>query len=145
MKNQMRKAAWIVSLVWTIFNGLFIIPLAWMIPMNVMLYKAYKEDRPVSPLFMVLYAIFCYDMLTTTILLCSSDRAGRRTYIKVMAVVSTVLAGSTIIPLAWMIPMTVAFWKHADDEEALPVAFGVCWFLFFNSTEGIFMLVEHDA
>lgn len=48
--------------------------------------------------------------------------------------------GIGLIPLAWVIPMTVVCWKVYKGERPNTVAFGVCTLLFVNLVSGILLL-----
>lgn len=52
------------------------------------------------------------------------------------------LAGACwlVIPLAWMIPMTVITWGIYKGTKKNTVAFGVCMLLFVNLVSGILLL-----
>lgn len=46
-----------------------------------------------------------------------------------------------IIPLTWMIPMTVHSWGIYKGTKPNTVAFGVCTFIFVSRIGGILLLV----
>lgn len=48
-----------------------------------------------------------------------------------------VVLGWTLLPLAWMIPMTVMSWGIYKGTRANTVAFGVCNLLFVNTIGGV--------
>lgn len=48
-------------------------------------------------------------------------------------IISMVALGWTLLPLAWMIPMTVMSWGIYKGARANTVAFGVCNLLFVNT------------
>lgn len=48
-------------------------------------------------------------------------------------IISMVALGWTLLPLAWMIPMTVMSWGIYKGTRANTVAFGVCNLLFVNT------------
>lgn len=54
--------------------------------------------------------------------------------------ISTIGVGWTIIPLAWMIPMTVVSWGIYKGTKKNTVAFGVCTLLFVSLVAGILLL-----
>ena len=58
----------------------------------------------------------------------------------ILNIVSTVCAGMLIIPLAWMIPMTVHSWGIYKGTKKNTVAFGVCTLLFLDLISGILLL-----
>lgn len=60
----------------------------------------------------------------------------------ILCILSAVAVCWAIIPLAWMIPMTIHCWKLYKGEKANTVAFGVCTLLFVNIISGILLLVS---
>ncbi len=61
----------------------------------------------------------------------------------ILALLSTVTAGFAIIPLAWMIPMTVMTWGIYKGKRPNTVAFDVCSLIFLNVVGGILLLVSN--
>lgn len=62
----------------------------------------------------------------------------------VLCLITTVLCGVFIIPLAWMIPMTVYSWGIYQGTKPNTVAFGVCTLLFVDIIGGVLLLVSHQ-
>lgn len=60
----------------------------------------------------------------------------------VFCIISTVTAGWMIIPLAWMIPMSVCAWGIYRGTRPNTVAFGVCTLIFVSLVGGILLLVS---
>lgn len=60
----------------------------------------------------------------------------------VFAVLCTVSVAWAIIPLAWMIPMTVRCWGIYKGTKPNTVAFGVCTLIFLSLVGGILLLVS---
>lgn len=60
----------------------------------------------------------------------------------ILMVISTVSVGWAIIPLAWMIPMTIISWGIYKGEKANTVAFDVCTLIFVSLIAGILLLVS---
>lgn len=60
----------------------------------------------------------------------------------ILAVISTVCGALAIIPLAWMIPMTVHVWGIYKGKKPNTTAFGVCTLIFLNIVGGILLLVS---
>lgn len=54
----------------------------------------------------------------------------------ILNIISMVALGWTLLPLAWMIPMTVMSWGIYKGARANTVAFGVCNLLFVNTIGG---------
>lgn len=60
----------------------------------------------------------------------------------ILCIISTVGVGWLIIPLAWMIPMTVHSWGIYKGTKPNTTAFGVCTLIFVNIIAGILLLVS---
>lgn len=58
----------------------------------------------------------------------------------ILNLISTIACCWLIIPLAWMIPMTVHTWSLYKGTRPNTVAFGVCTLLFVNVISGILLL-----
>lgn len=59
----------------------------------------------------------------------------------IFCLVSTIFAGWALIPLAWMIPMTVISYGIYKGTKKNTVAFGVCTLIFVSLVSGILLLV----
>ncbi|MFZ1250014.1 MAG: hypothetical protein WAR37_01000 [Candidatus Microsaccharimonas sp.] len=57
-------------------------------------------------------------------------------------IVSCVTFGPLLIPLAWMVPMTVISWGIYQGTKSNTTAFGVCTLIFVNPVSGILLLVS---
>jgi hypothetical protein len=57
-------------------------------------------------------------------------------------IVNLVSVGWLLIPLAWMIPMTVISYGIYKGTKKNTVAFGVCTLIFVNMVSGILLLVS---
>jgi len=62
----------------------------------------------------------------------------------VFSLISTISIGWLLVPLAWMIPMTVMTWRIHKGKRQLTTTFGVCSLLFLNQVSGIVLLVEQS-
>ncbi len=60
----------------------------------------------------------------------------------ILCVVTCVTVCWVIIPLAWMIPMTVHSWNIYKGTKPNTVAFGVCTLIFVSLIGGILLLVS---
>lgn len=58
----------------------------------------------------------------------------------IFMIISVVSVGWMIIPLAWMIPMTVMCWKVYKGTRPNTTAFGVCSLIFVSLVSGILLL-----
>ncbi|WP_241520115.1 DUF2510 domain-containing protein [Bifidobacterium catulorum] len=61
----------------------------------------------------------------------------------VLMLISTVGVGWLIVPLAWMIPMTIHTWGIYKGTKANTVVFGVCALVFCSLIGGILLLVSN--
>ena len=59
----------------------------------------------------------------------------------IFMLISTIFAGFAIIPLAWMLPMTIISYGIYKGTKKNTVAFGVCSLLFVSLIGGILLLV----
>ena len=67
-----------------------------------------------------------------------------KTIAKVFMIISTVISGIYLIPLAWCIPMTVVYSNKVKNGENVGIGFKVCTLLFVNMIAGILMLCDKD-
>lgn len=58
----------------------------------------------------------------------------------VFNIIATVSVGWMVLPLAWMIPMTIISYGIYKGTKRNTVAFGVCTLLFMNLISGILLL-----
>jgi hypothetical protein len=59
----------------------------------------------------------------------------------VFSLITTVFVGWTLLPLAWMLPMTIISYGIYKGTKKNTVAFGVCMLLFVNIVSGVLLLV----
>ncbi len=62
----------------------------------------------------------------------------------ILCLLSTIGFGIFLIPLAWMIPMTVHSWGLYQGTKRNTIGFGVCALLFLNFIGGILLLVSGE-
>ena len=72
----------------------------------------------------------------------TSEDATMRLIAFIFSLITTISIGWLIIPLAWMIPMTVISWGIYKGTKKNTVAFGVCMIIFNNLVSGILLLVS---
>lgn len=72
----------------------------------------------------------------------STQDATLRLVAFVFCIISTVSTCWLIIPLAWMIPMSVCVWGIYKGTRPNTVAFGVCTVIFVSLVGGILLLVS---
>ena len=72
--------------------------------------------------------------------------SGLATVAKIFMIIGTVASALSLflIPLAWCIPMTMAYWKKLKTGEPISVGFKICTLLFVNTIAGILMLCDKD-
>ena len=70
--------------------------------------------------------------------------SGIMTVALVFCIISCVVAGWAIIPLCWMIPMTVSLNGKIQRNEPISVGFKVCTLLFLSLIGGILLLVGDE-
>lgn len=63
----------------------------------------------------------------------------------VFMIISCVCIGWTLIPLAWLIPMTVKINRRRKTNEPLSVGFKICTLLFGSLISGILLLCDAEA
>ncbi|MBQ6839254.1 MAG: zinc-ribbon domain-containing protein [Oscillospiraceae bacterium] len=73
-----------------------------------------------------------------------AKESGLATAAKILMIISTVVMGLYLIPLAWCIPMTVSYCKKLKNNEPISTGFKVCTLLFVNTISGILMLCDKD-
>lgn len=61
----------------------------------------------------------------------------------ILCILATISLCWAIIPLAWMIPMTVHTWGIYKGKKPNTVAFGVCTLIFMALIPGILLLVSN--
>ena len=70
--------------------------------------------------------------------------SGLATVAKILMIVSTVVTGLYLIPLAWCIPMTISYSNKLKNGLPVSTGFKICTLLFVNTIAGILMLCDKD-
>lgn len=70
--NTLRAVAFAFAIVGTVFLGVYLIPLAWCIPMTIEIYHHYKEGKELSVAFKVCTLLFV-SVVSGILLLVDSD------------------------------------------------------------------------
>ena len=60
----------------------------------------------------------------------------------VFMIISTVLLGLYLIPLAWCLPMTIIYTRKVKNGEEIGIGFKICSLLFVSQIAGILMLCD---
>ena len=81
-------------------------------------------------------------MSQETVSVSSNNDSGLRLAAFILNIISTIGSAILVIPLAWMIPMTVISWGIYKGTKRNTVAFGVCTLLFLNLIGGILLLIS---
>ena len=72
------------------------------------------------------------------------EESGLAKAAKILMIISTVVMGLYLIPLAWCLPMTISYCKKLKNNEPVSMAFKICTLLFVNTISGILMLCDKD-
>lgn len=72
-------------------------------------------------------------------------KSGLLTASKIFMILSCIATGWAIIPLAWLIPMTIKINNREKVNEKLSTGFKVCTLLFGNTIAGILLLCDGEA
>ncbi len=72
----------------------------------------------------------------------SDNKKTLRTIALILMIISTVIFGFAIIPLAWMIPMCIYVNDRLKSGEEISIAMKVCVLLFCNTIAGILLLLD---
>ena len=73
-----------------------------------------------------------------------NDNATMKLVAKIFMILSCVAAGFALIPLAWMIPMTVSYCNKIKNHEEVSLGFKICTLIFVNMVSGILMLCDEE-
>ena len=60
----------------------------------------------------------------------------------IFCLISTIVTGFALIPLIWMIPLTVGVYNYYKGERTLGIGYKVCVLIFVSIIGGIFLLVD---
>lgn len=145
-REDIQKSVLYLMIATTVLSAPALIPLAWCIPLTIIYSNSVKDKKPVSRTFKVITLLFINWAAGYLMAVGSETDEERaqdlRTMIGITMIISTVVAASGLIPLAWCIPMTVSYYKHGEEKRALSTSFKVCTLIFVNSTAGIMMLLD---
>lgn len=74
----------------------------------------------------------------------AKPETGMQLAAKIFMIISCVMCGICLIPLCWMIPMTVIYFNYLRDRRPVPLAFKICTLLFVSLIAGILMLCDNE-
>lgn len=63
---------------------------------------------------------------------------------KIFMIISTVVTGLYILPLAWCLPMTLSYCKKVKNKQPISTGFKVCILIFVNMVAGIVLLCDPE-
>ena len=72
------------------------------------------------------------------------ETSGLATAAKIFMIISTVIMGLYLIPLAWCLPMTISYNKKIKNNQPIGIGFKICCLLFVSVPAGIFMLCDKN-
>lgn len=72
----------------------------------------------------------------------SEAQTGLDLAVKIFMVLSTVAFGFALIPLIWMVPMTMHAFHKADNNEEYGIGFSICSLIFVDVVAGILMIIR---
>ena len=72
----------------------------------------------------------------------SEAQTGLDLAVKIFMVLSCVAFGFAIIPLIWMVPMTIHAFHKADNNEEYGIGFSICSLIFVDLVAGILMIIR---
>ena len=61
----------------------------------------------------------------------------------IFMLLTTIFSGIALIPLIWMIPMTIKTYRAYKGTEKLSTGFKICVLIFCNTISGILLLVDN--
>ena len=72
----------------------------------------------------------------------SEAQTGLDLAVKIFMVLSCVAFGFAVIPLIWMVPMTIHTFHKADNNEEYGIGFSICSLIFVDLVAGILMIIR---
>lgn len=74
----------------------------------------------------------------------TQESSGLKTAAKIFMVIECIALGWLLIPLCWMIPMTVHYFNATQDHRPVGIGFKVCTLFFVSQIAGILMLCDSN-
>ena len=72
------------------------------------------------------------------------EKKVRHQYLFIMGIINCIMVGSSLIPLAWMIPLTINMYKaYSEDTEVGPYT-KFFWLILMSAPQGVMLLVEDN-
>jgi uncharacterized membrane protein YvbJ len=63
---------------------------------------------------------------------------------KVFMIVSSAISAIFILPLAWVLPMTIHYCNAISNHQKVGIGFKICTLIFVNTVAGVLMLIDDD-
>ena len=63
----------------------------------------------------------------------------------IFAIIATVIAGFAIIPLCWMLPMTISINNSIKEKREISLTMKVCSIIFLNVFAGLFLILADEV
>ena len=148
--NELQKLAYVMMILGTVAAGFMLLPLAWCIPMTVYYKKCIKEGTPVSTTFKI-FALIFVNLTAGIIMLCDKSEGGPSTREEIQKatlinlIITTVISGFAILPLAWCIPLTIIYSNAVKEGKPVSRTLKVLTFLFVNWAAGYLMAVDAET
>ena len=73
-----------------------------------------------------------------------AESNGLQTAAKVFLILSCISVGIFLVPLIWMLPMTISYFNACKEGRSVSTGFKICTLLFVNMIAGILMLVDGE-
>ena len=151
--QQLSKVLMIIACV---AGGAAIVPLLWLLPLTIAYSGMVKKGQKVGVGFKVCVLLFVNVFAGVSMLCDSSDKsdlpvtkatenADLRKATKILMLLSTIIGGFAILPLAWCIPMLITYSGKVKRGEKVGTAFKICSLIFVNVFAGIYMLCDDAA
>ena len=144
--SKLVKLNYILSAIFTLLQ-LFLI---------VVYFKKVKSGKKVGIGFKICVLLFVNVFAGISMLCDSSDKsdapvtkatenADLRKATKILMLIATIIGGFAILPLAWCVPMTIAYFKKVKEGKKVGTGFKICSLIFINIFAGVYMLCDDAA
>lgn len=134
-------------------GALTIFPLLYLLPFTIAYSKMVKKGQKVGIGFKICVLLFVNVFAGISMLCDSSDKsdapvtkatenADLRKATKILMLIATIIGGFAILPLAWCVPMTIAYFKKVKEGKKIGTGFKICTLIFVNIFAGVYMLCD---
>lgn len=137
-------------------GALTIFPLLYLLPFTIAYSKMVKKGQKIGIGFKICVLLFVNVFAGISMLCDSSDKsdapvtkatenADLRKATKILMLIATIIGGFAILPLAWCVPMTIAYFKKVKEGKKVGTGFKICTLIFINIFAGVYMLCDDAA